>query len=268
MGSGSLAFLLAAFASSGAGILCALLLGERRSFAVPVQSVFAAGALLCFLAGALIRVLSFGRPGLLFGAFGNPHSALFREMLCWCLAVFCLLVYLGLIHRGAFQATCRLWCALAALSGFAFALSAASAWMMPWRAAWNTWTVLWPAGGFAALSGSLAFRVAAALQREPPRGMRFPTGPLVLAALCLMALYAGRIGMNPEAAASAGRMLSGDLSPFFWTACAAAGLPLVLEKISRKSWAAAAGFLSVFAASGLFYWTVGELGGSSWSFFG
>ncbi len=270
MGNETLQFFLTALTVLAAGLLAAVAAGERRNFPVPVLTGAVVLAALTLLGAAAACVMQFGRPQMIFAAFGNTGSALFRELTAWGLTVLSLAAYLVAVHRGAFERTCRALGTLSAFFGLALTVSVASACMMPWRAAWNTWTILLPTLGFAVLAGAFAFEALSdASKRAHPRSISWILAG-ALAAILLTALYLTVIGLDESSEPSAARVLRGDLAIPFWAGAALAGvaIPVLLRALFRKSalvpYAAAC---CVFFGSGTLSWVIRQLGSASWSFF-
>ncbi len=253
------------------GLAGAVAAGERRNYAVPVLSAATVAALLALAGAAAACVMQFGRPAMIFAAFGNTESALFRELTSWGLMVFVLLGYLVAAHRGAYERTCRLWAGAAALAGLLFALSVASTCMMPWRAAWNTWTILLPGVGYAFLTAILAFQALSLVVGENFPGLKTVSLAGAVVTLALMALYLTVIGFDGTSEPSASRVLSGDLLLPFWLGAVLVGvlLPAFLAWVGSKNPALLLlGVVSTFVGSGIFYWVIRQLGSStSWSLF-
>lgn len=268
MGVGLVAVLTAVLAVAALALAGAVAVLEHKS--APVPHLTAASALACaaLLALAGSSLMQLGRPQLIFAAFSNPSSSIFRLGAAWVLAVIFSAAYLSAVHRAAFESTCRRL-ALASAGACALVLAAhASSYVMAWRAAWNTWSIVLPFFGFAALAATAAKGVIDSLE-----GHDFPRRQALAAAafaVLAMALYLGVIGAAATPESTAARALTGDLAGLFWGAVIGVGLlvPSVLMLVVRRgALMFAAAFAAVLAGSAGWQILVLKLGSAAWSFF-
>ena len=103
------------FATLGAGALIALyaLEAQRASGARTARLAWAAAV--CLAAAAAAVVAQFGRPAMVFAAFANPGSAIFRELVTLALGFLGAVLLAGLLVSGARISKTRAAAALAAL---------------------------------------------------------------------------------------------------------------------------------------------------------
>ncbi len=152
----SLQALYAVFACAAAGCLMALALLEWRAAKARAASAVALFGLLFVAASAGALLAQFGRPAMVFAAFANPGSAIFRELASIVLAFIAGAVYWLALFSGAKAATMRRLGSVAAFAGLVLALACGSSLVMSWRPAWNTWTLVLPSAGFAGLAAAAA----------------------------------------------------------------------------------------------------------------
>ena len=120
----------AIFATLGAGVLIALyaLEAQRASGARTARLAWAAAV--CLAAAAAAVVAQFGRPAMVFAAFANPDSAIFRELVTLALGFLGAVLLAGLLVSGARISTTRAAAAAAAALGLLAALAVGSTLMM------------------------------------------------------------------------------------------------------------------------------------------
>lgn len=155
-----------------------------------VTAMLAGVAALAALIGV---VLSLGRPELVFAAFANPESVLFRELTAGILLAVTLAGFVVSVLRGCTARCVRAWRIAAGLSAVLFAAAAASGFVMPWRAAWRS---IWTAVSFLGFALVMAGAVREVLLG---RAMR------------LSAKKDRRIGFDPKNVRNAGS--AGDMRP-------------------------------------------------------
>lgn len=270
MGNDWLLVFFTAFAVTGAGMTVAASAGEERNAPAGVQLFATAFALVCLAVGGLLSVLHLGRPELIFGALSNPGTGIFREFVTFALTAAALVSYLILLLRSA-EAGTTLWVArIAAVSAVLLAASVGSAFVMPWRPAWNTWTLVLPYVGWCAVAAACARRLLLATAKEDdPSGTLLTLGSIALLAV-FTAVYLAATVMTGGTEAAVGRLIAGDLcAPFWGTVLVGMILPAGLVLIpGMKVIGSAAAIAAVFAGSALFQWIVQLLGTPSWHFFG
>ena len=153
MGVGFAAVLAAVFAAAATGLSGAVAVLERRSAPVPSLTLASALACIALLALAGTSLMQLGRPQLIFAAFSNPASSIFKLGVAWIVALAACAAYLAAIHRAAYESTCRKLALIASVAAALVLMAHASNYVMPWRAAWNTWSIVLPFFGYAALIG-------------------------------------------------------------------------------------------------------------------
>ena len=153
MGVGFAAVLAAVFAAAATGLSGAVAVLERRSAPVPSLTLASALACIALLALAGTSLMQLGRPQLIFAAFSNPASSIFKLGVAWIVALAACAAYLAAIHRAAYESTCRKLALIASVAAALVLMAHASNYVIPWRAAWNTWSIVLPFFGYAALIG-------------------------------------------------------------------------------------------------------------------
>ena len=141
MGVGFAAVLAAVFAAAATGLSGAVAVLERRSAPVPSLTLASALACIALLALAGTSLMQLGRPQLIFAAFSNPASSIFKLGVAWIVALAACAAYLAAIHRAAYESTCRKLALVASVAAALVLMAHASNYVMPWRAAWNTWSL-------------------------------------------------------------------------------------------------------------------------------
>ena len=144
----------------------------------------------------------------------------------------------------------------------------ASNYVMPWRAAWNTWSTVLPFFGYAALIGVATMGLVGAVHGYAlDRRVSLAAGGFAVFGL---ALYLVIVGRTDAVEPTASRVLTGDLATWFWGLTVGAGvvLPWGLTLLARQSRVAltAALFAALVGCAG---WqiVVLRLGSAAWSFF-
>lgn len=269
MGMGFAAVLMAMLAAAAAGLSGAVAALERRN--APVPWLTSAEVLVCvfLLALAGAGVMQLGRPQLIFAAFSNPSSSIFKLGVAWLAALVASVSYMVAVHRSAYETTCRLL-SLTVFAACALMLAShAVNYVMPWRAAWNTYSIVPVFFGFAALSGTAAKGV---LDAKMGTGIERRS---VLAALvwiiAFFVLYLTIIGRSALPEPTAARLLTGDLAGDFWSFVVGVGIaiPGLLMLFARRSKTAnAVAFLLILIGCAAWQIVLLRLGSAAWSFFG
>ena len=258
----------AAFVCTGSGLTLALAAGEVREAPVAALTRTAAAALILFAAGGVLVVLHLGRPEMIFGALGNPSTGIFREFVTFGLTALSLAAYLGALLRGAEAGTTRMLALAAALFAAALTLAVGSAYVMPWRPAWHTWTLILPFAGW--MLTAAAFSLSFLSEEDEALNARIPIFSAGAAALLAVftAVYLAAAGTGGAESAAA-RVLFGDLAAPFWAAALLGLLPpaLLFAMKERARMISLAGLFCVFAGTALFQWIVQLLGSPVWQFF-
>lgn len=268
MGVGFAAVLTAVLATVAVAFSGAVAVLERRSAPVPLLTV--ASGLVCaaLLALAGSSLMQLGRPQLIFAAFSNPSSSIFKLGAAWLVSMIASAAYLTAVHRAAYESTCRRL-AFVAFGACVLVLAAhASNYVMAWRAAWNTWSIVLPFFGFAAL-GAVAVKGVVDSLEGIVLEKRFVLASFAFSVLSL-ALYLGIVGGSAVEEPTASRVLTGDLAPLFWELAVGVGLvvPCILMLMAPRSKVALVTALAATLA-GCAGWqiTVLKLGSAAWSFF-
>lgn len=278
-----LSALFAALASGAAGLLLAAAAGERLGARAGVLARAAGAAALAAAAAFVCVAAQFGRPQMIFAAFANPGSGIFRELAGALAAFAAAAAYWGLLASGAHARVCRRAASAAAGVGLLFALGAGSAQVMSWRPAWSTWTLALPPAGFALAAGAAFLRLmlAASARLSPEAGDTSRAGVSALAAvaaaesrarpaqpfatklrlaglwggaaaLAALAAYAAATGLSDAAKPSLMRLLCGEFAAPFWAGTVGAGavLPAALSLLDRSGRGAGAALLAALSAAG------------------
>lgn len=273
MGDGSITLtLFTALVTCGTGLMAAVALGERSNFPVRVLAACGAAVLVSLLAGAVAAVSNLGRPALIFGVLSNPGTPIFEQFVGMMALVVIDLVYLLLLYRGAEASTTSKVAVLGALVGLVLVVILGRSLVMPWRAAWNTWTLVLAPIGWMSLFASAGYALMAWRAEDDPR----PTviAGTAVAALACVAVYLAVLGLSgqSESMLAAQRALTGEASGLFWVGIVGCGVvvPLIASFIARRA-CAAGGFLALAGAlvgSGATHLLVVALGTRAWQFFG
>ena len=172
------------------------------------------------------------------------------------------------IHRAAYESTCRKLALIASVAAALVLMAHASNYVMPWRAAWNTWSIVLPFFGYAALIGVATMGLVGAVHGYAlDRRVSLAAGGFAVFGL---ALYLVIVGGTDAVEPTASRVLTGDLATWFWGLTVGAGvvLPWGLTLLARQSRVAltAALFAALVGCAG---WqiVVLRLGSAAWSFF-
>lgn len=251
MGSTLYTVLLAGFAAAAAGLFLAAALLEEGGEAARRTRGLALGGVLALGAVLASAVAPLGRPSLVFAVFSNPSTALFRELTTSLAAIVLALLYAGAIERRAYVETCRTLARLLAAAGLLVAASAASSFVMPWRAAWRSAAVAFPLALLPLAAGVLLARWTSASPEAPLRLLgRTVARPLEAASALLLAATLWLLVCLDEGFAA--KALTGDAAFPFW-AFVAAGivLPTLLGRRKHRA-AAGAAALSALAAGFLY----------------
>lgn len=268
MGVGFAAVLAAVFAAAATGLSGAVAVLERRSAPVPSLTLASALACIALLALAGTSLMQLDRPQLIFAAFSNPASSIFKLGVAWIVALAACAAYLAAIHRAAYESTCRKLALVASVAAALVLMAHASNYVMPWRAAWNTWSIVLPFFGYAALIGVATMGLVGAVHGYAlDRRVSLAAGGFAVFGL---ALYLVIVGGTDAVELTASRVLTGDLATWFWGLTVGAGivLPWGLTLLARQSRVAltAALFAALVGCAG---WqiVVLRLGSAAWSFF-
>lgn len=287
----------AIFATLGAGALIALyaLEAQRASGARTARLAWAAAV--CLAAAAAAVVAQFGRPAMVFAAFANPGSAIFRELVTLALGFLGAVLLAGLLVSGARISTTRAAAAAAAALGLLAALAVGSTLMMSWRPAWDTWTLVLPGAGYALLAASAAAAAFGSRQAQTDKDRAGPAMQAILRAEAAgmdaaekpnvekddgalklfaalsrgraaalpalgIALYLAAIAMNDASRAAALQLLSDDLALLFWAGAVVIGilLPFALLRAGKRAALSGAAFLLAALGAGCWHAAAGSLG--------
>ena len=264
--------LFSALLTMGAGLAAATAAGEQKGFPVRVLFASAASSLICFAAGAAAAVANLGRPSMIFGVLANPGTPIFEQFVLLSASMLAVLVYLAALYRGAQATTCAKIAAAAALLAIALVFVLGKSRVMPWRAAWNTWTLVLSPLGWTAVFAAAGFALMASRAEDDPHPVWLAGGAvtaLICAAIYLAALAASG---NGEAVEAAGRALTGSVSSLFWGGMVLCGvfIPLAASFAMRRAPAvcAAISMAGAFAAVCCNHLLVSALGERLWQFFG
>lgn len=267
MGVGFAAVLTAVLAVASVAFSGAVAILERRSASVPLLTVVSGLACVALLALAGSSLMQLGRPQLIFAAFSNPSSSIFKLGTAWLVAIVASIAYLTAVHRAAYESTCRQLALVAFMACVLVLVAHAGNYVMPWRTAWSTWTIVLPFFGYAVF-GAVIVKEIIDMAEEYCIDRR---QGLFSAALTFMsiALYLGVVGEKGEELIVS-RVLTGDLASLFWGLVIGVGLVVPCGLIlgtRRNKPAFGAALAAVLAGSIGWQITVLELGSATWSFF-
>lgn len=273
MGDGSMTLtLFSALVTCGAGLMAAVALGERGNFPVRVLGGAAIASLVCLLAGGITAMSNLGRPALIFGVLSNPGTPIFEQFVGLMALAVVAIVYLLLLYRGAEASTTSKVAALGALVGLVLVVILGRSLVMPWRAAWNTWTLVLAPIGWMSLFASAGFALMAWRAEDDPHPVRIAA--TAVAGLAGVAIYLAALGLSGESEAmlAAQRALTGEAAGLFWGGIVVCGavVPLAASFVARRSCAVggALALLGALIGSGATHLLVVALGSRAWQFFG
>lgn len=269
MGNDWLLVCFTALVLTGAGITVAVAAGESRNPALKLQTGASLVALLVLAVGGGFAVMHLGRPAMIFGALGNPTTGIFREFVTFGLTTVAIVAYLIALLRGA-EASTTLWLSrFAAVAAVLLSLAVGSAFVMPWRLAWDTWTLVLPYIGWVLWSAAFAATMLLGLADEKAPGDHRIY--IVASAIFVVSLVIYLIGtvISGGMDAALQRVLMGDLALVFWGSIVIGFLmPLALAHFIKG--ALIGSFISmllIMLGTGLFQWVIQLLGTPVWHFF-
>lgn len=267
MGVGLITVLTAVLSTVVVALSGAIFVLERRSAPVPLLTLASGVACVALLILAGSSLMQLGRPQLIFAAFSNPSSSIFRMGVAWVMSMIALGAYLVAVHRAAYELTCRRLAFIVFVACMLVLGAHTSNYVMPWRAAWNTWSIVLPFFGFAAL-GAVAVKGLVDSIEGLFLEKRFILEALIFSILSLV-LYLGIIGISVTEEPTASRALIGDLAWLFW-GLVVIGLvvPSLLMLIFRRNKSVfVLSLLAILAGSAGWQIMVLKLGAATWSFF-
>lgn len=273
MGEGSITLtLFNVLLTCSAGLMAAAALAERANLPVRVLAAAAAAALVCLAAGGAAALANLGRPALIFGVLSNPGTSIFEQFVALMAFAAAILVYLVLLYRGAENAVTFRTACVASLLGLVLVAILGKSLVMPWRAAWNTYTIILGPAAWMALMAASCYALMAWRSEDDPHPVRIAV--CAVAALAAAAVYLAALAVSgsPEALGAVNRALSGDAAGLLWLGIVVCGalVPLAAAFFAHRA-PAAGGIIALAGAlvgCGAGHLLVTALGSRTWEFFG
>lgn len=263
-----LLFVVLATLSSGllGSAALAVVSGSAR---IPQKAVVSSGAVSLAL-GAGISLASLGHPELFLGALSHFGTGIFWELFGSILCLFCAAVFLVLSFRDDEGASPKVCAVLAAAGAFIAVGGVGRSFVMPWRLAWASWSIL---GVFLGFALSSAACLSLFLNRYFDTSERIPVWLKGLgAALCPVSLvwYAAALEFAaPEAGEILSRAIAGDISPVFWAMtvfCVLVPAVCLTARLKNRYVGLLGAVLSALGA-GAFQYLLLSLDAPAWQFF-
>ena len=261
-------FVVLATLSSGllGSAALAVVSGSAR---IPQKAVVSSGAVSLAL-GAGVSLASLGHPELFLGALSHFGTGIFWELFGSILCFFSAAVFLMLSFRDDEGFASKVFAVLAAAGAFIAVGGVGRSFVMPWRVAWASWSILGVFLGFALSSGAW---LSVFLNRLFDESRGIPLWLKVLgAALCPISLiwYAAYLEFSaPEAGKILSRAIAGDAAPLFWTMTVFCVLvPAVCLNVRFKNrYAGLLGAVLSALGAGAFQYLLLLLDAPTWQFF-
>ena len=240
----------------------------RGSARIPQKAVVSSGAVSLTL-GAGVSLASLGHPELFLGALSHFGTGYFWELFGSILCLLGAAVFLVLSFRDDEGTAPKVFVVLAAAGAFAVG-GVGRSFVMPWRLAWATWSILGVFLGFALNSAAC---LSLFLDRYFDESRGIPVWLKGLGAeLCPVSLiwYAASLECStPEAGEIFSRAITGDMSPVFWTMtvfCVLVPVVCLTARLKNRYVALLGAVLSVLGA-GAFQYLLLSLDAPAWQFF-
>lgn len=262
--------LFVVLATLGSGLLgSAALAVVRGSARIPQKEVVSSGAV-SFALGAGVSLASLGHPELFLGALSHFGTGIFWELFGSILCLLGTAVFLVLSFRDDESTAPKVFVVLAAAGAFIAVGGVGRSFVMPWRLAWASWSIL---GGFLGFALNSAACLSLFLDRYFDEFRGIPVWLKGLgAALCPVSLiwYAASLEFSaPEAGEIFFRAITGDMSPVFWTMtvfCVLVPAVCLTARLKNRYVALLGAVLSVLGA-GAFQYLLLSLDAPAWQFF-
>lgn len=258
------------FATLSSGLLGSAALAVcRENLQVPKLAPVIIGAVALAVTGAF-SLTSLGHPEMFLGALGHPGTGIFWELLGSIICIGSAIVFVILSIRDFEGPALKVFACAAALGAFITVFGVGRSFVMPWRPAWDSWSIVFVFLGFA-LSCSINFFLFAGKKFDekdelcPLLRVAVLIGPVAVVVYLLTLAGSNR----PEAVEALFRALRGDISLFFYPFMIFGVLippAVVLSKTNRTSLYLVGAFLSVISA-GVFQYILLSLDSPAWHFF-
>ena len=258
-------------ATLSSGLLgSAALAAVRGSARIPLKAIVSSGAV-SLAVGAGLSLATLGHPELFLGALSHVGTGIFWQLfgsiVCFTGAV----VFLVLSFRDDEGPALKVFAVLAAAGALIAVVGVGRSFVMPWRLAWASWSIVGVFLGFA-LSSVACFSLFLNQYFEEHQSIpAWLRGVAVL--LCPLSLvwYLTSIGLSSEPAAGEilSRALIGGAAPIFWAMALGGVLApvLCLSVRSKGRFVGLAGSLVSAVGAGAFQYLLLLLDTPAWQFF-
>lgn len=258
-------------ATLSSGLLgSAALAAVRGSARIPLKAIVSSGAV-SLAVGAGLSLATLGHPELSLGALSHVGTGIFWQLfgsiVCFTGAV----VFLVLSFRDDEGPALKVFAVLAAAGALIAVVGVGRSFVMPWRLAWASWSIVGVFLGFA-LSSVACFSLFLNQYFEEHQSIpAWLRGVAVL--LCPLSLvwYLTSIGLSsePEAGEILSRALIGGAAPIFWAMALGGVLApvLCLSVRSKGRFVGLAGSLVSAVGAGAFQYLLLLLDTPAWQFF-
>lgn len=258
-------------ATLSSGLLgSAALAAVRGSARIPLKAIVSSGAVSLAL-GAGLSLATLGHPELFLGALSHFGTGIFWQLLGSILCFTGAVVFLVLSFRDDEGPALKAFSVLAAVGAFIAVGGVGRSFVMPWRLAWASWSIVGVFLGFALISAAC---LSLFLNRYFEENQGIPAWLRSAAVLlCPLSLvwYLASIGLSsePEAVEIFSRAMIGDAAPVFWTMAVTGVLaPVVCLTIGSKGrFVGLAGSLLSAVGAGAFQYLLLLLDTPAWQFF-
>lgn len=241
----------------------------RGNLRVPKLTPVIFGAVLLAVTGAL-SLTSLGHPEMFLGALGHPGTGIFWELLGSIISIGSAIVFVVLCIRDIEGVALRVFACVAALGAFITVFGAGRSFVMPWRPAWDSWSIVFVFLG-CALSCSVNFFLVAEKRFEEKEELPVLFRTVVLIGpITVVAYLLTLAGSNqPEAVEALSRALTGDVSPIFYPMAVFGFLipSAVAFKRTKTVFPYLAGAILSALSAGAFQYLLLSLDSPAWHFF-
>jgi hypothetical protein len=255
-----------------ASLATAVGVGEFRGGAVTTQRKAVLVTLVFLLLSGFVAASNLGHPEMILGALGNPGSGIFLEIVgCLLLGISCVLYFFALRQEDSVTflktgAGCLM------VSGLILAFAVGKSCYMPWRAAWNTYSIVLPSLAWWILGTAFFLPLLEEQSEEKVRVQKLAVYAGLACVVVALACYAGSLYFlgTEESQQIAASLFSGNRAVLFIGGAFVFGavLPALLSVLKAFPSRAllVAGIVSIFVGSLAYQWLIFQLGVASWQF--